>query len=285
MRIVSRDRVLGKTTRPPYSARRVEMKTLRLLRLFSLTLTTLLLTLNIWSQAPQNCTAMPDHGKLRASLVQAVKEGAAGNGGLGNQEWAAVVDRDGIVCAVVFSGPNRSAEWPGSRMIAAEKASTANALSGPNFALSTANLYASAQPGGSLFGIVTAAPPNPQAAYAGKADDFGQTSDPLVGKPVGGVIVFAGGLPLYSTKGQLMGGLGVSGDTACADHVIAWKVRHSLGLDGVPMGPSPDQTDNIIFDFQNGSSTSGFGHPACKGGRPSEDIAKKLAQTHPVQRK
>jgi hypothetical protein len=67
--------------------------------------------------------------------------------------------------------------------------------------------------------------------------------------------------------------------------VIAWKVRHSLGLNGVPMGAAPDQTDNIIFDIQNGSSASGFGHPTCKGGRPSEDIAKKLPQTHPVQRK
>jgi hypothetical protein len=180
-------------------ARRVEMSTFRLLPLLPLIVTALLFTLNVWSQAPSSCAAMPDHDKLRASLVQAVKEGAAGNGGLGNQEWAAVVDRDGIVCAVVFSGPDRRAEWPGSRMIAAEKASTANALSGPNFALSTANLYASAQPGGSLFGIVTAAPPNPQAAYAGKADDFGQSNDPLVGKPVGGIIVFAGGLALYTT--------------------------------------------------------------------------------------
>jgi uncharacterized protein GlcG (DUF336 family) len=266
-------------------ARRIEMSTLRLLPLLPLIVTALLFTPNVWSQPVASCAAMPHHDKLRASLVQAVKEGAAGNGGLGNQEWAAIVDRDGTVCAVVFSGPDRRAEWPGSRMIAAEKASTANALSGPNFALSTANLYASAQPGGSLFGIVTAAPPNPQSAYAGKPDDFGQSNDPLVGKPVGGVIVFAGGLALYTTKGQLVGGLGVSGDTACADHVIAWKVRHSLGLDGVPMGPSTDQTDNIIFDFQNGSSASGFGHPTCKGGRPSEDIAKKLPQTHPVQRK
>jgi hypothetical protein len=29
--------------------------------------------------------------------------------------------------AVVFSGPDRIVEWPGSRMIAAEKANTANA--------------------------------------------------------------------------------------------------------------------------------------------------------------
>jgi hypothetical protein len=77
----------------------------------------------------------------------------------------------------------------------------------------------------------------------------------------------------------------VSGDTACADHVIAWKVRNALSLDGVPMGVGTDQTDNILFDIQNGISASGFGHPTCKGGRPSEDIAKKLTQSHPVRRK
>jgi hypothetical protein len=98
------------------------------------------------------------------------------------------------------------------------------------------------------------------------------------------VIVFAGGLALYSGKGHIVGGLGVSGDTSCADHVIAWKVRHALKLDGVPMGVAPDQTDNIIFDFQNGQSASGFGHPACKGGRPSEDMAKELPKKAPPSR-
>jgi uncharacterized protein GlcG (DUF336 family) len=231
------------------------------------------------------CDEVPNRDKLRAALVAAVSEGDKGNGGLGNQEWASVVNRDGVVCAVTFSGPDRNAEWPGSRLISAEKANTANAFSGPNFALSTANIYAAAQPGGSLYGIVTAAPPNPTAAFAGKPDDFGQTSDPLVGKPVGGVIIFAGGVPLYTRQGKLVGGLGVSGDTACADHVIAWKVRNALSLDGVPMGVGTDQTDNILFDIQNGISASGFGHPTCKGGRPSEDIAKKLTQSHPVRRK
>jgi uncharacterized protein GlcG (DUF336 family) len=237
------------------------------------------------AQDSSGCSGLPDNGKLQSALVAAVKEGAAANGGLGNQEWAATVDRDGIVCAVAYSGPSRTAQWPGSRLVAAEKASTANAFSGPNYALSTANLWAASQPGGSLYGIITAAPPNPQAAFAGKPADFGQSSDPLVGKPIGGIIVFAGGMPLYTKKGQLVGGLGVSGDTSCSDHVIAWKVRHRLGFDGVPMGPATDQTDNIIFDVQNGVSASGFGHPTCKGGRPSEDIAKRLPQTHPVQRK
>src|SRR5438067_6854016 len=88
---------------------------------------------------PSGCEKLPDHGKLRAALQSVVKEGKAANSGMGNQEWAVVVNRDGIVCAVVFSGPDRGAQWPGSRVIAAEKAATANALSSPNFALSTAN--------------------------------------------------------------------------------------------------------------------------------------------------
>ena len=43
--------------------------------------------------------------------------------------WATVVNRDGVVCAVVFSGTNRGAQWPGSRVISAQKANTANAFS------------------------------------------------------------------------------------------------------------------------------------------------------------
>jgi len=82
--------------------------------------------------ATDKCSGLPDHQKLQAALSSVVKQGKETNSGLGNQEWAAVVNRDGIVCAVVFSGPDRNAEWPGSRLIAAEKANTANALSGPN---------------------------------------------------------------------------------------------------------------------------------------------------------
>lgn len=224
-----------------------------------------------------DCSKVPDFGKLKAALTQVVKEGKAANGGMGNQEWGAVVNRDGIVCAVVFSGPNRGTQWPGSRLIAAEKANTANAFSLPDFALSSGNLYAAAQPGASLYGIAMA-PPNPQAVFAGPPDNFGQQNDPMVGKPIGGVIVFGGGLPLYSSKGELVGALGVSGDTACTDHVIAWKVRHGLGLDAIPAAVGPGPSDNLIFDIQNGVSSSGFGHPTCKGGRPAEDIIKKLPQ-------
>jgi uncharacterized protein GlcG (DUF336 family) len=229
---------------------------------------------------PHDCSKLPDYNKLKTALTDAVKQGKEANGGMGNQEWGTLVNRDGIVCAVVFTGPNRAAEWPGSRVISAMKANTANAFSTNNFALSTGNVYSAAQPGGSLYGITT--PPNPNVAYTGNPQEFGMQNDPMVGKAIGGVIVFAGGLPLYSKKGELVGGLGISGDTACADHVVAWKTRHALGLDAVPMGVAPGPSDNLIFDIQNGVSASGFGHPDCKGGRPSKDIIQELEQKLPV---
>jgi uncharacterized protein GlcG (DUF336 family) len=233
-------------------------------------------------QKPAGCEKLPDHASLRAALQEVVKEGKTANSGMGNQEWAATVNRDGIVCAVVFSGPDRNAEWPGSRLIAAEKANTANALSAPNFALSTANLYFASTPGQSLYSLTTSAPPNPEAAFAGPPDKFGQADDPFIGKPIGGIIVFGGGLALYDAAGHIVGALGVSGDTSCADHVIAWKVRHRLNLDAVPMGVAPGGNDNMIIDVQNGSSASGWGHPTCKGGQPPDEIVKQLPKKYPT---
>lgn len=228
---------------------------------------------------------LPDYAKLKSALQAVIKEGKQANTGLGNHEWATVVNRDGIVCAVVFSGPDRGAQWPGSRVIAAEKASTANALSSPDFALSTANLYFASQPGQSLFSLVGSAPPNAQAVYGGSPVDFGQPNDPMVGKPVGGIIVFGGGLPLYDGQGKIVGGLGLSGDTSCADHVIAWKVRHALSLDAVPAGVAPNSNDNMILDIQGPNSNSGFGHPSCKGGKPSDDTIRDLPKNFPTGKK
>ena len=61
-------------------------------------------------------------------------------------------------------------------------------------------------------------------------------ADPMVGSIVGGVNVFGGGLALYNSGGTLLGALGVSGDTSCADHNIAWRTRDELLLDNVPGG-------------------------------------------------
>ena len=48
--------------------------------------------------------------------------------------------------------------------------------------------------------------------------------------------MFGGGLALYNSNGTLVGAIGVSGDTSCADHNIAWRARHNLNMDFVPAG-------------------------------------------------
>ncbi|WP_245418761.1 heme-binding protein [Mesorhizobium sp. WSM3864] len=224
-----------------------------------------------WAQAP--CPA--DHDKLLSALKGNVKaSGGPANGGFETNEWAAIVARDGTVCAVAFSGPTVDAQWPGSRLVAAEKANTANGLSLANMALSTANLYAGVQPGGPLFGLQATNPVNQAAAYAGDAETFGSSNDPLIGKPIGGVVVFGGGLALYDGK-AIVGGLGVSGDSSCADHNVAWRVRAALGLDKVPAGVNPNRKDAIIYDLDpGGKSASGWGHRLCAG--READIAAEL---------
>ncbi len=67
--------------------------------------------------------------------------------------WATLVDRDGVVSSVSHSGDDRGDQWPGSRVISAQKANTANAFSLPGLSLSTANIFTATQPGGSLYGL------------------------------------------------------------------------------------------------------------------------------------
>src|SRR5713226_1399618 len=237
------------------------------------------------------CSNLPTFAALKNALATAT---AAETSGLNNQMWATLVNRDGEVCAVAFSGVNRGAQWPGSRVISAQKANTANAFSldassssngsgqAGGLALSTANLYSAVQPGGSLYGLQHSNPVDTSVAYAEPSSSYGTASDPMVGRKIGGVNVFGGGLGLYAQGHQTVGGVGVSGDTSCADHNIAWRVRNLLGLDhlaagSLPAVPGPaslfagDLThpDNIIFDITanpnggTGVSKSGFGHPTC----------------------
>jgi uncharacterized protein GlcG (DUF336 family) len=215
-----------------------------------------------------------DHAKLTAALRASLKpSGGPANGGFENHEWASVVARDGTVCAVAFSGGSPTEQWPGSRVISVAKATTANAFSLDIRALSSANLFALAQPGQSLYGIVTASSPSAEAT-AGDAAQFGTPNDPMTGKRIGGVIVFGGGLALYNAN-RVVGGLGVSGDSACADHNAAWRIRQALGLDKVPAGVNPQRKDAIVYDINSaGQSASGFGHPKCAGSEA--DIAEQL---------
>lgn len=227
----------------------------------------------------EKCKDLPSHLFLKSAVTAIVNQGT--NGGLGFHMWATVVNRDGEVCAVAFSGKDRGAQWPGSRIISAQKANTANAFSLPGFALSTANLHAATQNGGTLYGLPTTNPVNTDVAYAGDAIYYGQTNDPLVGKKIGGVNVFGGGLALYRADGTLVGAVGVSGDTSCTDHVVAWRVRDRLNYDYVPAGPAGGGKDNIIHDLNGtGASASGFGHPVCDTG--TAGIAASLPSTNPV---
>ena len=242
-----------------------------------------------------SCSGLPSQAALETALHSAVN--AAGNNGLGFNMWGTLVAQDGTVCAVAFSGNRYADQWLASRVISAQKANTANGLSlgegshipgtshFPNgLALSTANLYSAVQPGGSLYGLQHSNPVDPQIAYDGNAALFGTAHDPMVGNRVGGINVFGGGLVLLAKGGIRVGGVGVSGDTSCTDHMVAWHLRHNLNLDhfgptGAAVGGvsgDPTHPDNIIFDITptpNGGllspggtlskSASGFGHPMC----------------------
>src|SRR5687767_13894379 len=63
------------------------------------------------------------HSELRRALVKAAGEDPTG---LNNNYWGVVVDREGVVCAVAFSGTEIDSQWLLSRQIAAAKAFTAN---------------------------------------------------------------------------------------------------------------------------------------------------------------
>jgi len=122
-------------------------------------------------------------------------------------------------------------------------------------------------------------------AYGGSSSAYGTKKDPMDGKKIGGVNVFGGGLGLYNKDKVLVGGVGVSGDSSCADHNIAWRVRHTLKLDYVPDGVCPSATDNaakcagpdgIVYDIGT-SSPSGWGHPECSA--DATTIAGELPAT------
>ncbi len=217
------------------------------------------------------------HADLRAALIAAR---ITDNGGLDHDMWGTIIDRAGVVVAVAFTGTNVGDQWPGSRAISAQKANTANSFSLSGLALSTANLFTATQPGGSLFGLQFSNPLNHDAAYGGDQADYGTVNDHMVGRKIGGVNVFGGGLALYDATGDLIGAVGVSGDFSCADHNIAWKVRDALVLDFVPSGVAAGGNDNIIYDIVGGVSAGGFGHPECSAAMTA--IGEALPTTHPT---
>jgi uncharacterized protein GlcG (DUF336 family) len=235
--------------------------------------------------APESGLGLPSHAQLQQALKTVVEAG--GSAGFALNMWATIVNRDGEVIAVAFSGHDRGDQWPGSRVISAQKANTANAFSLPHLALSTANLYSAVQPGGTLYGLQHSNPVDTEAAYKGPSENYGKANDPLVGKKIGGVNVFGGGLALYNSAGKLLGAIGVSGDTSCTDHIVAWKIRHLLNLDDVPAGVSATGDDNMVHDIVDDghghpTSPSGWGHPVCDDKGNEAAIIAALPTTNPV---
>ncbi|MBI3799822.1 MAG: heme-binding protein [Deltaproteobacteria bacterium] len=197
-----------------------------------------------------NCDGLPTKSDLQSLLIAAPSAGGEA-GGLfhGTQMWGAVVNRNGELCAFITSTADPTQTWPGSQAIAKAKAYTANAFSNDGLALSTARLYTFSQPGHSLFGLNNSNPFDPKSlAQPGGSG--------VNGKIAGGIITFGGGVPLYKS-GKIIGGLGISGDTACADHEIAKRVR-SLAILNPPGGAS---VDDITYSSADGTSV--FTHPLC----------------------
>ena len=199
------------------------------------------------------CQGLPNEAALKAFLVAAPSTGGTA-GGLfnGTRMWGAVVNRNSELCTFATSTADPTQVWPGSQAIAKAKAYTANAFSNDSLALSTALLYTFTQPGHSLWSLGQSNLFNP-ALLAPPSGNAG-------GKELiaGGLIFFGGGVPLYDGGGNIVGGLGISGDTSCTDHEIAKRVRTLAGLNNVPGGPS---ADDITYSSVDGASV--FTHPLC----------------------
>lgn len=206
-----------------------------------------------------DCRGLPSANQLRQLLNDAAAASLGTVGGLfqGTRMWGAVVNRSGETCAYATSTANPTHVWPGSQAIAKAKAYTANAFSldtaggmFPGFPLSTARLYTFTQPGHSLNSLGQSNLWNPEFNAPPSGQGGGRNDI------AGGLIFFGGGVAVYQGS-RIIGGLGVSGDTACADHEIAKRVRTLAGLNP-PGGPLVDD-----ITYSSADLPSVFTHPLC----------------------
>jgi uncharacterized protein GlcG (DUF336 family) len=209
------------------------------------------------SGASSGCNVLPSPNQLRTLLQGATNVAVFGHaGGIfdGTRMWGAVVNSDGELCAAATSTNDPRQVWPGSQAIAKSKAYTANAFNLDAGAgvpvLSTARLYTFTQPGHSLWSLGGSNTFNPRFLAEPSGAHGGEQG------LVGGQIFFGGGVPLYA-GGKIVGALGVSGDTSCADHEIAKRVRHLAALDP----PGGTLADDISYSAPDGPSV--FTHPQC----------------------
>jgi uncharacterized protein GlcG (DUF336 family) len=222
--------------------------------LLSLTGVVLSTSRNSHADEGNKCHNLPGESQLKNLLVSAQTSGGPGTvGGLfnGTRMWGAIVNRDGEICVFTTSTSDPTQVWPGSQAIAKAKAYTANAFSLDTFVLSTARLYTFTQPGHSLWSLGQSNPFDPK--FLAEPSGAGGGKNQIAG----GEIFFGGGVPLYNSSGQIVGGLGVSGDTSCADHEIAKRVRNLANLNP----PGGALVDDIVYSPPDAASI--FAHPKC----------------------
>ncbi len=218
-----------------------------------------------------NCSGLPTAAQLR-QLMRTAAGPAVGGLFNGERMWAAVVNRDGELCAFTTSTDDPTQVWPGSQAIAKAKAYTANAFSLDTLALSTARLYTFTQPGHSLWSLGQSNLFDTQALAPTSGASGGR------GQIAGGLIFFGGGVPLYSA-GKIIGGLGISGDTSCADHEIAKRVRNLAGLNP-PAAMGGVTADDIVYSPPDPPSV--FAHPVCLNTkRNGTAIGDEMPATYP----
>ena len=78
-----------------------------------------------------------------------------------------------------------------------------------------------------MFGLQESNPVNTAPAYNVPYSTYGTTKDPLVNHRIGGINVSAEAS--RSTAERVVGGVGVSGDTSCADHNSPGACARTLG--------------------------------------------------------
>ena len=233
--------------------------------------------------AARRCDGLPGRTELRAALSAAT---AAETSGLNNHMWATIVNRDGIVCAVAFSGTDRSSQWPGSRVISAQKANTADRVQpGQRLEQQRLRTAGGARP---VHRQPRIPPSSPEAASMGCSTAIRWTrvtptralrhasasrTIPWSVAQVGGVNVFGGGLALYNSDRQGRGGRGrewrhivrgpqhrLAGPAPAEPRLPAWRGRgqrrsRAARQHRLRHHRKPERRD--------GESAGGFGHPTC----------------------
>ena len=217
------------------------------------------------AQSGNGCSNLPSQSDLRAALSAAR---GVGNGGFDLDMWGTLVNRDGIVCAVAFTGADRGDPMAGQpRDLGAEGEHRERVQPAGPRALHRQPLCGRAarrqpvRPAGQQSGRhrrgVRRHPANVRHSRTirwSAARSAASTSS-------------AAAWRCTTRRTSWSAAIGVSGDTSCADHNIAWRTRHALNLDYVPGGVGAGgarRQHQLSGVGAVPSLANDFSHPICK---------------------